>query len=190
MGFTLYVGVDESNHGNKKGGEILVATFSILDGDGEIFKQGNKRDYRGSLEYVSEAGRDWNFTVRFDERYKHRGQNISLVLPTLVNHYLDDFGEEVSEICAYLDGEVRTPARKALLDNLYGLSEVKNLERVSVEAFTKKKVTQGSGVSKRYECPRLVWVADSIANGLYRNEPLEKLLNHRKMVTPLIDKRV
>jgi len=184
----LYVGGDDSNHAGKIRGEILVATFSVLEGDDEIVRLGNKRDYEGALRYMSERGRDWRFTVRAGDQYRHGSQNVPFVLPTLINHYLHGFRGDVSGVCAYVDGELKSCERGKFIETVMGLPCAESVSNVSVSGFVKKRFARGTGFSKRYECPKLVWAADSIANGLFRKCSISDLFSHRKIIVPYIDR--
>jgi len=191
-GLTLYAAGDDSNHAGKTGGEILVATFSILEGDDAIVKLGNKRNVERALRYVSEEGRDWRFTVRAGDQYRHYSQNVPFVLPTLIHHYLHSINgflkERITEVCAFADGEVKRHEQERFIETIMHLPEAEYIERVSISGFVKKRFSRGSGFSKQYECPRLVWAADSIANHLFRKSSVEALFKHPKMIVPYIDK--
>lgn len=61
------------------------------------------------------------------------------------------------------------------------LLSIAGIDEVVVDNFMKR-----NGLRKGYHCPKLVWMADTIANGLYRSDiPIRELFNHKKMVRPL-----
>jgi hypothetical protein len=185
----LYVGGDESNHGNrKKKGEIIVAVFSTLDEDKEIVKLGNKRDYSEALSYASKEGRDWLFTIRAGDQYFGKN-NLPLVIPTLLQYYLEknqNLCSELKEISVFIDGELRKKFIEDFKKDIRNVTPV-CLEKVVVKGFTKKRFEQ-NGFSKGYECPKLIWAADSIANYLLSKcSPIQRLFEHPKMIHPLID---
>lgn len=187
MGLTLYVGCDDSNHGNKKKkGEIIVATFSILYGDEKVINLGNKRDSVKALRYASVPGRGYNLTIRAGDQY-FGSQNLPKVLPTLIHYYLlENPSLEISELCAFFDGEIRKESKKFFLEDVRNIDSLSGLESVSAEGFVKKKTKIVGGFQKSYECPRLVWCADSIASSL-GGLGVRELFEHPKMVVPLVD---
>jgi len=189
---TLYVGGDDSNHAGKTKGEIIVGAFSFLDGEDEIVHLGNKRDYGGALSYVSREGGDWRFTIRAGDQHRRCSQNVPIILPTLISHYIYSIRNfldgEIVEVCAFADGEVRHEEKIRFIDTVMSIPEFEHLERVSISGFVKKKVARGCGFSKSYECPRLVWVADSIASWLFRNFSIQDLFSHTNIIVPYVDK--
>lgn len=187
MGLVLYVGGDDSNHGNKKKrGEVIVATFSILPEDSQIEKLGNKRDFGFAFNYVSSSGRDWNFTIRGGDQYFGKSQNIPLVLPTLIQCYLHNHpNHDIREVSTFIDGELKNDSKSRFLEDVANVKWHTSLE-VSIMGFTKKRVARAGGFSKSYHCPRLVWVANSIANYLGGQKTYD-VFEHPKMITPLVD---
>ncbi|MFH0712220.1 MAG: hypothetical protein V1889_03855 [archaeon] len=189
---TLYVGGDDSNHAGETKGEIIVSAFSFLDGEDGIVHPGNKRDCSRALSYVSKEGRDWRFTIRAGDQHRRCSQNVPIILPTLISHYIhsirDSLDGEVVKVCAFADGEVQREEKTRFIDAIMDIPEFEYLESVSILGFVKKRVTRGCGFSKSYECPRLVWVADSIASWLFRNYSIQDLFKHSNMIVPYVDK--
>jgi hypothetical protein len=187
-GVTLYVGCDESNRGNKKDArEIVVATFSIVGSDGEIVNKSKRCGYKKADSYLSPPGKDWNFTIRSGKSSQNRAQNLTRVLPSLVNHYLDglsDKGKNFLYVSASLDGGIRKRSMEGLADELLGMG----FWEAEVKSYIKKKNNGGGRISKGYCSPPLVWLADGLSSGLFRMYKNGlRLEDHRKYIAPLVD---
>jgi hypothetical protein len=187
-GLTLYVGGDESNHGNRKDTtEIIVATFSILDSDGEIVCNSKRCGYVFANNYLSPPGKSWNFTTRSGRFSQHRSQNLTRVLPSLIAHYLEGLaggGENIFYASVSLDGEVRKGQMGGLVKDLLEMG----FYEAEVKSYIKKKKDGRRRISKGYESPSLVWLADGLSSGLFQlyKDGLN-LEDHRKFIPSLID---
>ena len=185
---TLYVGGDESNHGNMKDTrEIIVATFSIMDGDGEIVRNSKRCGYRVADGHLSPPERGWNFTTRSGKFSQHRSQNLTRVLPSLISHYLDglaDGGENIFYASVSLDGGIRKGQMEGLANELLEMG----FYRAEVRSYIKKKNNGGGRISKGYDSPSLVWLADGLSSGLFQMHKRGlKLEDHRKFIPFLVD---
>ncbi len=190
MGRILYVGGDDSNHaGEFPPGEFLVATFSLDKEDSIVIPFPNRRDYARFEEWLENPGRDYRFVVRRTEHHRHSCLNLPAAMPTLIEAFiLDEMRangntrgyDPVSQLNVYLDGYLNGAAKAVLRDDLL---RVKGIQRVVVDNFIKKKTRSDGGVSKRPVCPRVVWMADVLANQLYaQNRGTIRLAGHEKMV--------
>ncbi|MEI6058807.1 MAG: hypothetical protein WCP89_03480 [archaeon] len=190
MGRILYVGGDDSNHaGDAPPGEFLVATFSFDKEDSLVMPFPNRRDYAKFMDWIRYPGRDYRFVVRKTEHHRHSCLNLPAVMPTLIERFIVDeknlYGdsegyEPVDQLNVYLDGYLNGSAKACLRDDLRGL---RGIQRVVVDNFIKKKTRANGDVSKRPVCPRVVWMADVLANQLYvQNRGTIKLAGDPKMV--------
>jgi hypothetical protein len=179
MGDVLYVGADDSNHAGTTKGEIIVATFSWIHEDSIVKDFQNKRDYHEVERWLENEERDFRFTICTAEQYRHDSQNLPKVVPTLIKNYLEDVDVDLDKLCVYLDGGLRRAYKEQMRTKLRKMSRI---EGVVVDNFIKKR-NDSNGFRKGYHCPKLVWVADSLANHLFRNGGnLETMLQHEKMV--------
>ncbi|MGC9309514.1 MAG: hypothetical protein ACP5D2_02345 [Candidatus Nanoarchaeia archaeon] len=173
---TLYIGGDESNHaGDRKKGEIIVATFSYNESDTEVRQYPSNRKREQVEKWLSRKGRDYWFTIRAGDQYRHNSQNLPLVIPHVIGYYLRNvhllnYNCLPKNIHIGLDGELKRDNRDYLQDVL---SELINGE-IIIRNFVKKK-------GKRNNMSQLVHAADVKANDLYRSS-VEELLNHEKLV--------
>jgi len=178
MGGVLYVGGDDSNHAGDAKGEFIVATFSLDHDDSVVRDFPNRRDMSVVDKWLENYGRDYLFTICTGEVY-NSSQNLPNIIPTLINSYLSQTDLDINIIKVYLDGRLEGPAKRKMRNRL---SELAGIEKIVVNNFIKKRKV-GEKIIKGYHCPRLIWLADNLANNLYRySGPVSDLLNHEKMV--------
>tara|TARA_B100002003_G_C13862604_1_gene422195 strand:+ start:144 stop:683 length:540 start_codon:yes stop_codon:yes gene_type:complete len=172
----LYTGLDDSNHAGTSKGEIIVSVFSSIQEDSLVRGWGNGRLTSSKLEeFFDNPQRDFRFTLLTDEKYRYSSQNLPQIAPHLINSYLNELDREVETLKIYLDGVLKSHERK----NLRGkFIEFPNLV---VDNFIKKRKKKNKRIVKGHYCPKVVYVADSLANKLYK-EPIGKLLEHEKMI--------
>lgn len=173
----LYVGLDDSNHAGCSKGEVVVSIFSLIHEDSLVRGWGNGRLISSKLEdFFENPERDFRFTLLTDERYRYSSQNLPQIAPNLINSYLKDFEGNIDTIKIYLDGVLKSHERKKLKQ------QFANISNLVVDNFIKKRrIKKGKRIVKGHYCPRVVYVADSLANNLYK-EPIGKLLENEKMI--------
>lgn len=174
---SLYVGLDDSNHAGTSKGEIIVAVFSPIHEDSLVKSWGNGRLSSSNLErFFENPERDYRFTLLTDEKYRHNSQNLPQNASLLVNPYLDSLNGEIDILKIYLDGNLKSRERIKLKEKFT------NVPNLVLDNFIKKKrTTRNNQIIKGHHCPRLVYIADSLANALYK-EPIGKLLENEKMI--------
>lgn len=176
----LYVGADESNHGGKKG-EIVVAVFSTNNEDSIVGEFKNGRKYTILENWLKLEGRDYRFTILFGDG-RNGYSNLPRVVPTLISAYLlANPSLEVNSLGIYLDGIIYKGDKEKLQSSIPGIDK----SRVTVNSFTKKGSIQLRGrirVIKRPICPRVVNMADILANHLFTTRTLEELSQDKRMV--------
>ena len=174
---SLYVGLDDSNHAGCSKGEIIVSVFSSIYEDSLVKHWGNGRVSSSKLEeFFSNPERDYRFTLLTDEKYRHNSQNLPQNASPLINSYLESLDREIDILKIYLDGNLKSHERNKLKE------QFTNVPNLVVDNFIKKKRTsRNKQIIKGHHCSRLVYIADSLANALYK-EPIGKLLENEKMI--------
>lgn len=177
MGDVLYVGGDDSNHAGDAKGEFIVAVFSLDYKDSLVQSFPNRRNISKVDEWLEKGG-DYRFTICTGEIYKS-SQNLPKIMPSLIENYLDQVDLDVRVIKSYLDGRLEGTEKRKMRSRL---ERIGGMEKVVVKNFIKKRRV-GGRIVKGYYCPPLVWIADVLANSLYRHPgPISDLLEHEKMV--------
>lgn len=161
----LYVGLDDSNHAGERRGEIVVATFSFNHEDSLVKNFRRKRDFRRAENWLKNSETDYRFCVLMDEKFRHIYTNLPYTAPFLINSFLKDYSEEVSNIKIYLDGFVESKYRNLLKKSF---SDYPNL---AVDYFIKRR-----GI---HNCPNVVYMAHLLSHNLYSKE-FPHLSEHEK----------
>lgn len=169
-GTDLYVGLDDSNHAGKRGGEIIVAIFSTLHEDSFVQHFPNRRNYRSVNEWLDHPERSYKFTVLTHDLSASTRYNLVWVAPFLIEGYLRENFPENSprSLHIFLDGEIAPSWARVLRQDFTGVPYV------DVSNFT--------GESKRH-CPRLSYMADVHASQLFKNHTLDNLLKKKELIT-------
>jgi len=183
VGKTLYVGGDDSNHAGDSTGEFIVACFSFNRDDSIVRPWPNTRNYSLFQAWMRSPERDYRFTVRKAEQYRKSGLNLPIVLPCLISDFLETT-EDVEQVNVYLDGALNGDAKHQLREECLTFPGVKH---VVIDNFLKKRQLDRRSarkcIQKRPLCPRLVYMADVVANHLYfTNKGLINLINDKKLV--------
>jgi len=178
----MYFGLDESNHaGLDKKGEIVVCTYSSNQEDSIIQDWPNRRENSEIEKWLSQEDCGFNFTLLLGERYKHQCSAINLTeaAPNLILHILTDplSSSTPEKIKIYFDGGGFNREQKNLLRNYF--KEI-GLTDVVIDNFVKKNKTNRE-FRKGPRCPKLVYLADIIANQLYHS-PAGELLSHKHLL--------
>ncbi len=172
---TLYIGLDESNHGNYP--EICVATFSTLRVDCRPKKFQLDRVYT-RLRCLEHPQRNYRFLILSNEQIKETKSKTSLIAPSLINPYLN--GKDFEEIKILLDGYFSRNDIKILK---YGLETD---ARILCRGFINRKNKIKKNRRAYYIQPFIVGLADLKANELYSLRPLEELNKCRKKLELLL----
>jgi len=173
---SLYVGLDDSNHAGCSKGEIIVSVFSSIHKDSLVRGWGNGRLTSSKLEeFFDNPERDFRFTLLTDEKYRHSSQNLPQIAPYLINSYFSKLDTELDILKIYFDGVLKSHERKNLREQFI------DFPNLVVDNFIKKRREKNKRIVKGHYCPKVVYVADSLANNLYK-EPIGKLLEHEKMI--------
>jgi hypothetical protein len=155
----LYVGMDESNHGDikKKIGEIVVATFSYSKKYwDETAKHPNRRDY-SQVQIALNEGVDYVYTFLPHELAKHNYSNLPLVASDLVGKVLHF--QYAPEIKIGLDGQLSYKDRKNMTKEFYEMGF-----EPKISNYIKKN---GSHVG-----PKLIYISHLLANNIFRKSML------------------
>ncbi len=170
---TLYFGLDESNHASRdKKGEIVVAVVSSDREDSIVKSHINRRQNTDFLD-SAEGPYDYRFAILIGEEYKHRHSSQTLVetAPYLVEPFMHP---GLRKINIYLDGVINRHQKDYLRERFSGIEVV-------VGNFRKKRNHGNRMIKKSPLCPRVVYLADSLANSLYHMSSGE-LLSHKKFI--------
>lgn len=156
----LYVGMDESNHGETKSriGEIVVATFSHDSSFWDYKKNLGRRDF-SKIDEALLKEMEYFYTMLPHELAKPNYSNLPLVAPFLVGYYLD-LKKEGFRIKMGLDGDLNKDDK----NNLTKTFEARQLE-VEIHNFTKR--------NRIHNGPELIYLAHLIANKTISKSLLE-----------------
>jgi hypothetical protein len=180
---TLYVGADEACHGQRRSAEYIVSTFSIKDVDGKTrTRKNSNRDFPEALAYVSAPGRDWRYGI-FTGEDRLSSHNLSVHVPTLIESFLKDSELKISKVNAYFDGDLPISLAEEFIERASKIYELKDVNSFEVEGFRKRQNGKNERKKKMYISPHLVWVADSLASGIFRGRITdEDIFSHEKYV--------
>lgn len=190
---TLYVGIDDSNHGNKaKPAEVILATFSFDPADICIRDKiiGKKKNHKESIGWLKYSERDYRFTILTDGRFTHTCYNIPLAAPFLIRDYLTQ-NPDVEDIEMHIDGSLPQRYKENLLRELMefeGHISISNIVKDKVMRFGERTKT----LCRHQMRSLLIHHADALAYSIARNFnvpreaenhvyiPLEKILEKEK----------
>tara|TARA_B100002003_G_C14145063_1_gene550546 strand:- start:354 stop:926 length:573 start_codon:yes stop_codon:yes gene_type:complete len=160
----LYVGIDDSNHAGDEKGDIIAATFSFNHKDSLVGRFPNHKDDLAYSKWVNDPSeqRDYRFVTLFNTELRHTQPNIPLVVPELLESFLEEQDEEIDGIKIYIDGILRGHHKTQLRDvfsERYAPFVVAN--------FVKKH-----GAPHKYN--NMVYMADTLASSLYAEESISE----------------
>jgi hypothetical protein len=181
----LIIGIDDSNHAGDTKGEIIVVTFSYNHDDSIVRNFPNTRDPEEVNYWLNDSinRRDYRFTILPDEQFRRRHNNLPLVTPHIIGEFYKEeqmkLGEklDLEVLKVYFDGPLKKEDKNAV-KNFINLGA----ERIVVDAFVKKGKSKSGRVKKHPNCPRVVYMADIIANHLYRTKTAEELFKDERMI--------
>ncbi|MEX0920597.1 MAG: hypothetical protein WDZ69_03385 [Candidatus Pacearchaeota archaeon] len=158
----LYIGMDESNHGETKPriGEIIVASYSYDSFFWEEKKHPNRRNYARVVECM-ENDFNYVFTIVPHGMAKINYSNLSNVAPFLIKEIISD-KDKPDKVKLGLDGELKRKDRRGFLEKI----AEQDLD-VTLKNFVKRK-----GV---HQCPELIYLSHQIANNLLNKSPLVEI---------------
>ncbi|MDP2628760.1 MAG: hypothetical protein Q8P15_02600 [Nanoarchaeota archaeon] len=174
----LIVGADDSNHSGISKMEIIATTFSFLNKDSIVTPFPNYRNLQGYLKWIENPERDYRFEILASEKYRYSSTNLVKITPSLINSFLEDNDFYVKTLKIYLDGRLERD-EKDFLRNIF--TGRKGIEKVVVGNFIKKNKNTRGNISKRPNCPAVVYYADILAHYLYPKS-FEELSQHEKLV--------
>lgn len=167
---TLYIGLDDSNHAGKRGGEIITAIFSkyYLDKQINVFpRERKKREYYEIKEWMNKTERDFRFTILTHKTLLKGAYNLPLVAPYLINDYLKK-EKDIEKLYIYFDGKLE-----------------KSWEDILKRDFKKYQlmISNFTGPNKT-KIPNVLGIADRFSNFIFREKlgSLDELLENSKMV--------
>ena len=182
---TLYFGFDESNHaGPNKKGEIIVCAYSTEHADSLVKTWPNRREYSTVERWLDQEGHDFRFTILTGEKYRYQSSatNLTGAAPDLILPILTD--PEVifpypDKLKLYFDGGgFRREQREFLRRYFQDLG----IKEVIIDNFIKKNKNKRGKTRKGPNCPKLVHLADILANHLIDSLYGGELLSHPKFI--------
>jgi len=159
---TLYIGLDESNHGRYP--EIIVAVSSLIRTDASTSKM-NKRERMGEEELIRFLKNEQRFFfyVKASEWQLTKGEHqLVEAAPSLVNSLISAKKgyANIDSIELLFDGELRLGDSDELFYRIRRMKYIRRIPRISYEAFPKSR-------KERYDYPKILIAADSLAHLLY-----------------------
>ena len=180
---TLCFGFDESNHaGQNKKGEIIVCAYSPDQEDSIVKEWPNRRDYASVKEWLEKDGHDYRFKIFTGDKYRFQCSAINLTeaTPDLILSIMTEPGLNITippKIKLYFDGGGFHRDQKEFLREHFGKLGME----VVVNNFIKKNKNESGKIRKGPHCPKVVYLADILANHLVNLQGGE-LLTHPKLI--------
>jgi len=172
---TLYVGLDESNNiaDPLNRGEIITATFSYSPEDSVERDYPKRRDYRTLTRWLGGEGkeRDYRFAILTNDELRRFTPNAPLVVPALIDSYLMGqlnlgISELPENLSLSIDGILPKIQREYLKDRFSG-----SFETIRVKNYIKRRrVASRKRKGERVRGPRMIQMADILANSLYNGQ--------------------
>ena len=154
-----YCGIDESNHGSTP--EIFVAVLSDYQNDTIVSQMYNQRIRDPRLIFKHMKKRDWRYTLV--SRVHYHAYNSHKIIARASMALIKGFGLDFDLLDIYIDGELQARQIREINNNLPTI-------HTNVLAVPKKK---GNPIRKTN---KLIQLADSIANYLFRQKAQEELM--------------
>ena len=182
----LYCGCDDSNHKGRRGDEIILATFSLFNGDGKYQNFRNRvscrpnerrKIYTEARKWMKDTIRDYRF-ASIDRDRAVMDSNIPWVFPTLLRDYLDSSIYDVEDIHVYIDGRLGLDNKESIL------AEFQDFPDMTIKPIVKGRVGRGKNKPRRLNCPKVLWAADIWANMIHRGEGGDILTHDKRVVIP------
>ncbi len=181
-------GFDESNHaGENPIGEIVVGTYSYDLEDSKKRKFPNTRDSSKLQKWLEEEGHGYKFTLLLGEEYATRSsaKNLTETSPRLIEEILTDPKNPYpipDTIKIYFDGGGFRREQREYLRNYF---KDLGFKEVIIDNFIKKKGSKNrkhrkGSFRKGPDCPRVLYMADILANDLYNSS--KKLMKNPDFV--------
>jgi len=157
--YTLYVGGDESNHGDRSRAEIDVATFSRLEEDSILRKFPNRRDYDKLDIWLNRSDRTYLFAFLSSEAHRSHGLNLPVSIPDLLTLFLAKLTTPPTSIQIFLDGQIPQRRLKSMAEVISRFYS----GEVEISTYTKKRKNAKGNMRKGPTCPAVVYYADVLA---------------------------
>jgi hypothetical protein len=169
---TLYVGLDESNHGRYP--EIIVAISSLIPEDASISKMQvrNRMSEEEIIKFLSNEQRNYVY-IAARERELDTSNPIVEAAPYLVDKLVREAQKKnnnIDSIVIKLDGELRREDITQLSENLFDLRAIRKISSADIHAYPKSKVVM-------YDYPTILIAADTLANLLFRKHSFTERIN-------------
>ena len=176
---TLYIGLDESNHGRTP--EIIVAVASLIQSDAsEVLTKCKKRMREKELrQFLTHPQRDYRFTKMSEEsKVVGYGQFVSCG-PLLINELLEKT-ENIDRLEIMIDGDVKKRDMSEIGKRVSATRKSREIGEFGIMPYPKYTyLAQASG----YKYPLLLIAADSLAHYIFRREEfMEKIGATQKRV--------
>lgn len=166
----LYIALDESNHGRLP--EILVAVSSTIRSDAVPMETSRKDRMEGAAlaRFLRNRERDFRY---HDMTESVRGNPLVTFAPEIVVGLLKSEKREFDFVDLLFDGELRNRDVRKISSELNPVIKKYGLNRVSIRHYPKSK-------HKKYEYPRILVAADSLAHYLFRQEEFRARIGARE----------
>ena len=167
----LWVGLDDSNHGNYP--ELALAYFSTISGDFLLDNFYFHRD-PNLLNRLQSPRRDYRFLLFSKSDIVPGLDNLAVAGPSLIFPFIEEKGP-FEEVVLGVDGHLNSSSKAHLRQELSDY-----FETISVNGFIKYK--QGHGKDKFYSQPKILAWADAQVHHLASTLSLKNLQSHEKIV--------
>ena len=166
---TLYIGLDESNHGRWP--EIIVAVSSLNKTDVNVSKIDRKERISedGITRFFNNRRRSWAGTKAEKGQLTNGKNPLVEAAPYLIDELLSTKKEyaNVDSIDMLFDGELKFRDSDELVYRIRRMKGVKRIISMSYECYPKS-------TKEAYNYPRILVTADSLAHLLFREHSLAK----------------
>jgi len=161
----LYIGLDESNHGGDP--EICTAVFSTFPNDAKFdtYKYGKK--YDSLLSRLNTPELDYNFLTLYRNQIPENKNKLAISAPSLIIPYLEKIPFQFHEIKTLFDGRIKIEDKNLIINKLNPYAK-----KITCKGFIKYK--EGKGKNITYNQPKIIPIADTLANHLY-NQSLRQI---------------
>lgn len=171
---TIYIGIDESNHGRYP--EIVVAVSSIAYSD-SVPVQLTKRERMSEEElirFLKNDKRDYRYRVIKEDDMKSSKNSLLLAIPFLVNSLICSQKNRSGSLEILIDGEVNLNDAQKIRTMCGEVHRFYNSSHIHFE------MAKGYPKSKgKYKYPKLLVAADSLAHYIFRDESFRERINSK-----------
>jgi len=156
---SLYVGLDDSNHGGTTQGEIIVASFSFFHEDSIVRDYGTSKDDSRVSKWFEqgEGKRNLRYCILTNERFRRGNQNLVYAAPYLVNDFLKTCQQKIDSLKIYLDGNMFRESKIALRKEFEP-----GVNSFVVDNFRKEQ--------KLHHCPFVIYASHVLSNAILNQD--------------------